>query len=107
MKVIGNFRLGIDDNMAPEHIGKVIAVDHFGRDSARSLLVELATHFGRLAGFLERRGRFIAADLADAKDLDNSSFPDFHTTLLFEDGHRVQIREWERATITIYDDGKD
>ena len=107
MKTVQTFRLGIDDNVQPEHIGAVIAVDHYKRSSAKSPEVEMSTHFGKLTGFVEHRGSFRADEPEDLDDLDGSSFPDYHTTLIFEDGRNVPIRGWESATITIYKTAKE
>lgn len=103
MRVTRNFGLGVEDNMHPEQIGKIIAVDHFSRPNPGATSVELSTYFGRLAGFMEHRGTLKCADVDEAKGADTASFADYHTTLIFEDGMRVHIREWDTATITTYE----
>lgn len=104
MRVIRSFRLGIDDNMNPDHIGKIIAVDHHARPNSGSPNDVLTTHYGRLVGFAEHRGTATYESVQEARQTESTDYPDWHTTLIFEDGREVRIQEWEAANITIYEE---
>lgn len=91
------FRLGTEDELEPNHIGRVILVDYYEARDRASRTLRATTHVGTLAGFAEHRGDATYADRDEARDPDISAHGEYGVTILFTDGRRLDIKEWETA----------
>lgn len=105
------FWLGHEGTLELENIGRLITVDlyaavPFGTTKDATQL-EMTTHMGRLAGFIESRGKanYGRDDLGYQSDgitqHPDMSMHDYHFTvhILFEDGRTVTVRDEDYAYI--------